>query len=53
MPQVRPTSDGNSVDVEYELSNAKLDAWADKHGAPSIIVATGFIAKDPKVLPTG
>ncbi len=47
--QVRPTADGNSVDVEYDASNAKLDVWADAHGSPPIIVATGFIAKDPKV----
>jgi hypothetical protein len=47
--QVRPTADGNSVDLEYEASNEKLDRWADTHGAPPIIVATGFIAKDPKV----
>lgn len=49
--QVRPTADGNSVDLEYEASNEKLDRWADTHGAPAIIVATGFIAKDPKVRP--
>lgn len=48
--QVRPTGDGNSVDVEYAASNEKLDRWADAHGSPPIIVATGFIAKDPKVL---
>lgn len=47
--QVRPTSDGNSVDPELDVSNEKLDRWADTHGAPAIIVATGFIAKDPKV----
>ena len=44
-----PTSDGNSVDVQYDRSNAKLDAWAEQHGVPQIIVATGFIAKNPKV----
>lgn len=46
---MRPTADGNSVDLEYEASNEKLDRWAETHGAPPIIVATGFIAKDPKV----
>lgn len=46
---MRPTADGNNVDVEYDLSNDKLDKWAEQHGAPPIIVATGFIAKDPKV----
>lgn len=43
---VTPTTDGNSVDVQYEVSNAKLDAWAAAHGAPAIVVATGFIAKN-------
>ena len=33
---VTPTSDGNSVDVEYEASNERLDAWARQHGAPSV-----------------
>lgn len=33
---VTPTSDGNSVDVEYDASNDKLDAWAQKHGSPSV-----------------
>ena len=46
---VTPTSDGNSVDVQYDRSDAKLDAWAEQHGVPQIIVATGFIAKNPKV----
>ncbi len=44
---VTPTSDGNSVDIQYELSNDRLDAWVRKNGAPEIIVATGFIAKNP------
>lgn len=44
---VSPTSDGNSVDVHYDVSNQKLDAWAGKHGVPEIIIATGFIAKNP------
>ena len=44
---VTPTSDGNSVDIQYELSNARLDAWVAKNGAPEVIVATGFIAKNP------
>lgn len=47
---VTPSSDGNSVDVAYEMSNAKLDAWALRNGSPEIIVATGFIAKNPQVL---
>lgn len=43
---VTPTSDGNSVDVQYEMSNQKLDAWTALHGVPSIIICTGFIAKN-------
>ena len=34
---VTATSDGNSVDVEYEDSNARLDRWAQKHGSPAVI----------------
>ncbi|CAL8471282.1 g10824 [Coccomyxa elongata] len=45
---VTPTSDGNSVDVDYEESNTRLNQWGQKHGAPSVIVATGFIAKNPE-----
>ena len=44
---VTPTSDGNSVDIHYEASNAKLDLWAARHGVPSLVIATGFIAKNP------
>ena len=33
---VTATSDGNSVDVEYEESNERLDRWAQKHGAPTV-----------------
>lgn len=33
---VTPTSDGNSVDVDYEESNARLDKWGQKHGSPSV-----------------
>lgn len=44
---VTPTSDGNSVDIQYDVSNARLDAWVQKNGAPEVIVATGFIAKNP------
>ena len=43
---VTPTSDGNSVDVDYEESNRKLDAWIASHGVCSVIVATGFIARN-------
>lgn len=34
---VTATSDGNSVDVEYEDSNVRLDRWAQKHGSPAVI----------------
>jgi hypothetical protein len=37
---VTPTSDGNSVDVEYEASNERLDTWARQHGAPSVSFLT-------------
>ncbi len=33
---VTATSDGNSVDVEYEDSNQRLDRWAQKHGSPAV-----------------
>lgn len=51
MQVVTPTSDGNSVDVQYDRSNANLDQWANDNGSPSIIVATGFIAKNPLARP--
>lgn len=44
--QVKPTSDGTSVDLLEEASNAKLDAWFKQHGQHSLVVATGFIAKN-------
>jgi aspartokinase len=43
---VEPTSDGQSVDVDYDASNANLDAWAQRNGIPDIIVCTGFIARN-------
>ena len=33
---VTPTADGNSVDVDYEVSDARLDAWAQRHGVPPV-----------------
>ena len=33
---VTPTADGNSVDVDYALSDARLDAWAQRHGVPPV-----------------
>ena len=45
---VTPTSDGISVDVQYERSDAQLDKWGERHGVPDVIVATGFIAKNPQ-----
>jgi bifunctional aspartokinase / homoserine dehydrogenase 1 len=45
---VDPTSDGQSVDVDYDASNKNLDNWAAEHGDADIIVGTGFIARDTK-----
>jgi aspartokinase/homoserine dehydrogenase 1 len=45
---VSPTSDGTSVDLREDDSNARLDAWFKAHGNHSVIVATGFIAKNTK-----
>ena len=36
------------MDVQYERSDAQLDKWGEKHGVPDVIVATGFIAKNPQ-----
>ena len=33
---VTPTADGNSVDVDYEVSDARLDTWAQRHGVPPV-----------------
>lgn len=51
---VVPTSDNNSVDIKYRLSNENLDKWFDQHGVEedTIIVATGFVARDPSGTPT-
>ncbi len=35
---VTPTSDGNSVDVDYEESNMRLNRWGQKHGPPSVSI---------------
>ena len=35
---VHPTSDGDSVDVDYAASNAGLDEWAHKHGTPQVLL---------------
>lgn len=43
---VVPTSDGSSVDLDEEASNAKMDAWFKEHGNHKLVVATGFIAKN-------
>lgn len=45
---VSPTPDGTSVDVDYVQSNKNLDDWFAKNGQnPSLVIATGFIAKNP------
>jgi len=43
---VQPTTDGASVDLVEDTSNARLDKWVATHGNHEIIVATGFIAKN-------
>lgn len=45
---VTPTSDGTSVDLDEDTSNAKLDQWFQKNGNHKLVVATGFIAKNPE-----
>lgn len=45
---VVPTPDGTSVDLDEEGSNKKLDQWFARHGNKKLIVATGFIAKNPQ-----
>ena len=42
---VSPTETREDVDVLYDESNAKLDAWGEGHGVPRIVVCTGFIAR--------
>jgi hypothetical protein len=32
--------------VYVQVTNSKLDAWVAANGVPSIILATGFIAKN-------
>ncbi len=44
---VTPTADGNAVDVQYDVSNKKLDMWGQINGIPRVVVATGFIARNP------
>jgi len=54
---VTPTPDGTSVDVEYEASDAALDAWAGASAArrggrellpvSRLLIVTGFIARTP------
>ena len=44
-------ADDGGVDVDYDRSNANLDAWyKGKEG--KIIIATGFIARTPDGIPT-
>jgi bifunctional aspartokinase / homoserine dehydrogenase 1 len=57
---VTPTPDGTSVDVEYDASDAALDAWATassgrRRDVPGqagpvapILIVTGFIARTPE-----
>lgn len=46
---VTPTSDGTSVDLVEDASNKKLDEWFGRHGNKRLVIATGFIAKNPEV----
>ena len=41
-------TDGSSVDLDYEHSNANLDKWVQLHGVPKITVCTGFVARNPQ-----
>jgi len=43
---VVPTSDGTSVDLVEDVSNARMDDWFKRNGNHKIVVATGFIAKN-------
>ena len=60
---VTPTPDGASVDVEYEASEAALDAWAGASaangggtttgdGVARVVVVTGFVARTLDGAPT-
>jgi len=52
---VSATSDGQSVDIHYDASDANLDAWCDGQGAqgtPDVIICTGFIARTPEGMVT-
>lgn len=42
---VRVTETGQDVDLLYEESNSNLDTWGRGHGAPDVVVCTGFIAR--------
>lgn len=44
---------GQNTNVLYDVSNERLDAWfAERDGAPGIVVTTGFIARKPNGVPT-
>ena len=45
---VAPTSDGNSVDVDYVASNAKLDQWSHRNG-PHEVRPKARLARCPGV----
>lgn len=36
MMVVNPTSDGNNVDLDYDISHIRLDAWAHRHGVSPV-----------------
>ena len=33
---VEPTSDGNNVDLEYDISHIRLNAWGRRHGVSEV-----------------
>ena len=46
-------SEDGGVDVNYNLSNAKLDKWYDEHMQEgAVVMVTGFIARTPEGVPT-
>ncbi|KAG1680976.1 hypothetical protein FOA52_009935 [Chlamydomonas sp. UWO 241] len=45
---VTPTEDGTSVDLDEAASNQKLDEWFNLHGNNKLVIATGFIARNPQ-----
>ena len=34
---VAPTSDGQAVDIDYDISNKRLDAWSRRNGSHQVL----------------